>query len=65
VEFEALARGTNAMNNMNKMTDQNEEEPLTYEVSDEALEVATCTGKEKANTFTQWICTAIYFCPGP
>jgi hypothetical protein len=66
VEFEALARGTNAMNNMNKMTlDQNDEEPLTYEVSDEALELATCTEREKANTFTQWICTAIYFCPGP
>ena len=63
MEFEALASGTKAMN---KMTlDQNEEESLTYEVSDEALEVAACTEREKANTFTQWICTAIYFCPGP
>jgi hypothetical protein len=51
---------------LNKMTlDQIDEEPLTYEVSDEALELATCTEREKANAFTQWICTAIYFCPGP
>jgi hypothetical protein len=54
------------MNNMNKMAlDQNEKEPLTYEVCDEALEVAACTERQKANRFTQWICTAIYFCPGP
>jgi hypothetical protein len=51
---------------MNEMTlDQNEEEPLTYEVSDEVLEVAGCAETAKANTFTQWICTALYFCPGP
>ena len=49
---------------MNEITlDQNDEELLTYEVSDEVLEVAAC--KEKANTFTQWVCTAFYFCPGP
>jgi len=51
---------------MNKMTlDQNDEEALTYEVSDDVLEVAACTEREKGNTFTQWICTAMYFCPGP
>ena len=44
--------------------DQNdEEERLTHEVSDEVLEAAGC--KEKANTFTQWVCTAFNFCPGP
>jgi hypothetical protein len=48
---------------MNEITlDQNDEELLTYEVSDEALEVAC---EEKANTFTQWVCTSVYFCPGP
>jgi hypothetical protein len=47
---------------MNEITlDQNDEELLTYEVS--ALEVAAC--EEKANTFTQWVCTSVYFCPGP
>ena len=51
---------------MNEMTlDQNEEELLTYEVSDEVLEVAGWAETAKANTFTQWICTALYFCPGP
>ena len=53
--------GINAMNEMT--LDQNEEELLNYEVSDEVLEVAACT--EKANTFTQWVCTSVYFCPGP
>jgi hypothetical protein len=43
--------------------DQNDEELPTYEVSDEVLEVAA--GTEKANTLTQWVCTAAYFCPGP
>jgi hypothetical protein len=51
---------------MNEMTfDQNNEGLVAYEVSDEALEAAASTEREKANTFTQWICTALYFCPGP
>jgi hypothetical protein len=58
-----LPRGTDAMNEMT--LDQNEEELFTYEVSDEVLEVAGCAETAKANTFTQWICTALYFCPGP
>jgi hypothetical protein len=41
--------------------DQNEEDLLIYEISDEVLEN---TGNEKAN-FTQWLCTAVYFCPSP
>jgi hypothetical protein len=45
---------------MNEMTlDQNDQEFFTYEVSDEALEVAASSGK--ANTFTQWMCTAVFF----
>jgi hypothetical protein len=55
--------GINAMTEMT--LDQNEEELFTYEVSDEVLEVAGRAEREKANTFTQWICTALYFCPGP
>jgi hypothetical protein len=51
---------------MNEMTpDQNEEEFFACEVSDEELEGAGCAETAKANTFTQWICTAMYFCPGP
>jgi hypothetical protein len=44
-------------------SDQNEEEDLfVYEISDEMLEN---TGSEKAAVFTQWVCTAVYYCPGP
>jgi hypothetical protein len=47
---------------MNEMTlDQNDQEFFTYEISDEALEVAASSGK--ANTFTQWMCTAVFFLP--
>jgi hypothetical protein len=50
---------------MNEMIyDQNKEEPLTYEIPDEVLEIAACTNCETLGNFTQWICTAVYFCPG-
>lgn len=39
------------------------ENVLQFDVSDEALEAAGCAGK--TDTFTQWMCTALYFCPGP
>jgi hypothetical protein len=45
-------------------SDQNNDPFLTYEVSDEALEGAANTERGKENAFTQWICTAVYFCPG-
>jgi hypothetical protein len=45
--------------------DQNEQSFRTDEIPDDVLEAAACTGHERANTFTQWICTALYFCPGP
>ena len=52
---------------MNEMTlDQTDEEFFTYEVSDEALEIAaTCLETGKGNPFTQWMCTAVFSCPGP
>jgi hypothetical protein len=52
---------------MNEMTpEQNSEEHFTYEISDEALEsAAACLDGQKANMFTQWMCTAMFFCPGP
>lgn len=53
---------TSAMNEM--IYDQNKEEPLTYEIPDEVLEIAACTNCETLGNFTQWICTAVYFCPG-
>src|SRR5262249_39231150 len=42
--------------------DQNEEKFLIHEIPDEELEVI---GMEKANTITQWLCTALNFCPAP
>jgi hypothetical protein len=53
----------NAMDDISR--DQNEENFLMYEIPDDALEAAACTRNEKANNFTQWVCTALYFCPGP
>ena len=48
---------------MNDVTfNQTEEEALSYEVSDEALEIAAGAGNEKAN-FTLGACTALSVCP--
>ena len=45
--------------------DRPEEEILTYEVSDEALETAAGTGTAKAANYTLYYCTALHLCPGP
>jgi hypothetical protein len=52
------------MNNDIIRLDQNEEEILTYEVSDEALETAAGTGKEKVGNYTLGACTGLSVCPG-
>jgi hypothetical protein len=43
--------------------DQIEEEILSYEVSDEALETAAGTGKEKAGNYTLGFCSGLSVCP--
>jgi hypothetical protein len=43
--------------------ERTDENVLQFDVCDDALESAAST--ERANTFTQWVCTAVYFCPGP
>jgi hypothetical protein len=43
--------------------DQIEEEILSYEVSDEALEAAAGTMKDKAGSFTLSFCTGLDTCP--
>jgi hypothetical protein len=49
---------------MNERTiDQTEEEILSFEVSDEALETAAETGKDKAGNFTISFCSGISTCP--
>jgi hypothetical protein len=52
------------MNTTTKGCDQTEEQILAYEVSDEALETAASTGKEKAASFTLGACTGLAVCPG-
>ena len=42
--------------------DQNEEEILTYEVSDEALE--TAAGVDKSANYTLGGCSGLSVCPG-
>jgi hypothetical protein len=43
--------------------DQTEEQLLTYEVPDEALEASTRS--PKAGNYTLYFCTALHLCPGP
>jgi hypothetical protein len=49
---------------MNENVEQNIQEPLIYEISDEMLEIAAHTDDGNLGKFTQWLCTAVYFCPG-
>jgi hypothetical protein len=51
------------MNNKIIRVDQEEDEIFTHEVSDEALEVAVSSAKEKTN-FTLGACTGLSECPG-
>ena len=53
--------GGNAMDQTS--SGQIEESFLTYEILDEELEA--CVSADKANSITLWVCTALYFCPGP
>ena len=39
--------------------------PLSCEIRDEALEAAARPWNERVDPFTQSMCTALYFCPGP
>ena len=51
---------------MSDMThDQSEDKIFMHEIPDDVLESAAFTAKERTNNFTQWVCTALYFCPGP
>ena len=43
--------------------ERTDEDVLQFDVCNEALECAA--GTQRAVTITQWICTALYFCPGP
>jgi hypothetical protein len=58
-------KGTQAMNDMTTGIGQTDEERLTYEVSDEALETAAGKGSGRAGNYTLYFCTALDLCPGP
>jgi hypothetical protein len=45
--------------------DQTEDATFSYEFSDDVLENAALSGNGRANNFTQWMCTALFFAPGP
>ena len=47
-----------------KTIDQIDEEILSFDVSDEALETAGGTGKEKAGNYTLGFCTGLSACLG-
>jgi hypothetical protein len=53
------------INAMDDMTSDEDKENVLDEIPDDVLETAAGTGNESAIKFTQWICTAVYFCPGP
>jgi hypothetical protein len=50
------------MSDTNTGLDRTEEEILSFEVSDEALE--TAAGTEKAGIYTLGFCTGLSACPG-
>jgi hypothetical protein len=56
-------RKDNAMKNTTMGLEKFEEELLAFQVSDEALEIAAGTSKEKAN-FTLGACSGLSVCPG-
>jgi hypothetical protein len=46
--------------------DEDEERFFSSTIPDEVLEVVASSSRgERTGIFTQWVCTAIYFCPGP
>jgi hypothetical protein len=44
---------------------QKDDELVQFEVPDAFLEASAGDDLDKTNVFTQWVCTALYFCPGP
>lgn len=52
------------MNDSTIRSERTEEEFLTYDVSDEALEAAAGTAKDKAGSLTLAFCSGLDTCPG-
>ena len=59
-----LCRGVRAMNEVS--SHQNDDDQLLqFEVPDAFLESSARDDHDDKNAFTQWVCTALYLCPGP
>lgn len=52
------------MTDTNTRLDQIDEDTITYEVSDEALEAAAGTMKDRAGALTLAFCSGLDTCPG-
>jgi hypothetical protein len=59
--IDALIKRVETMDEIGR--ERTDENVLQFDVCDEALECAAHT--QRGVTVTQWICTALYFCPGP
>jgi hypothetical protein len=57
------SRRIDTMKNITRGLEQTDEESLAFEVSDEALEIAAGSAKEKAS-FTLGACSGLSVCPG-
>jgi hypothetical protein len=64
VQLNVAKERKSTMNDTTKRLDQTEEEILTYEVSDEALENAAGADEGVAANYTLGACTGLSVCPG-
>ncbi len=58
----SLSKEVTTMNEV--PSNQTDDEILYFDIPDAVLETSAGGGDEKANAFTQWMCTAVFFCPG-
>ena len=63
LQLSGTLRSAERNNAMTDITQKKEEETLTFDVSDEALEVAAGAAREQVN-FTLGSCTGLSECPG-
>jgi hypothetical protein len=57
-----MSKWNNALNEIAVGPEEKELLLMHEKIPDDVLETA---GNERANTFSQWICTALDFCPSP
>jgi hypothetical protein len=50
---------------MNEVPPDQKDDELLHDVPDAFLESSSGGGHDNATILTQWVCTAVNFCPGP